>query len=312
VCAQCHTLFGEGGRIGPELTGGNRADLDYLLSNVLDPSAVLAKEYMPVVAELKSGRVVTGLLRAEDPASITLATTTETLVIAKDDIEERSTSNVSMMPDDLLKNLSDDDVRSLAGYLASPRQTPLRADAMNAAGFFNGNDLANWTGTEGLWRVEAGEIVGETKGLARNEFLVSSYEVGDFRLSLEVKLEPNSANSGIQFRSVSRGEGDVAGYQADIGEGWWGKLYEEHGRGLLWDKPGDSAVNAGDWNQYEIVAVGRRIQTFINGTPCVDLTDPQGALRGVIALQLHSGGATHVRFRNLKLEVLPAAVAPTQ
>ena len=80
---------------------------------------------------------------------------------------------------------------------------------------------------------EAGAIVGRTDGLSRNEFLASELVATDFRLSLEVKLTPDSGNSGVQFRSEALPGGEVKGYQADIGAGWWGKLYEEHGRALL-------------------------------------------------------------------------------
>jgi hypothetical protein len=95
----------------------------------------------------------------------------------------------------------------------------------------------------------------------------------------------------------------VKGLQADVGAGWWGKLYEEHGRGLLWDKSGEAHVKVGDWNDYEIVAKGNTIRTFINGKPCVDLTDEKVARRGIFAFQLHSGGALEVRFKDLQLEV---------
>jgi hypothetical protein len=97
--------------------------------------------------------------------------------------------------------------------------------------------------------------------------------------------------------------GEVQGYQADIGAGWWGKLYEEHGRGLLFDGPGEDSVRRGQWNTYEIAAQGDTIRTWINGRPCVELTDPAGARRGVVALQLHSGGPTEVRFRKFRLEL---------
>ena len=72
---------------------------------------------------------------------------------------------------------------------------------------------------------------------------------------------------------------------------------------LLWDKPGDAHVRAGDWNRYRIEARGSQIRTFINDQPCVDLDDPEGARRGIIALQLHSGGKLEVRFRNFELKV---------
>ena len=80
-----------------------------------------------------------------------------------------------------------------------------------------------------------------------------------------MRLTPNTENSGIQFRSERLENGEVKGYQADAGAGWWGKLYEEHGRGLLWKKPGDFHVKKEGWNTYEIVAVGDRILTAING-----------------------------------------------
>jgi hypothetical protein len=98
-------------------------------------------------------------------------------------------------------------------------------------------------------------------------------------------------------------EGDVEGYQADIGPSWWGKLYEEHGRGMLWNKSGRDFLNKGEWNLYEIEALGSRIRTWLNGNLCVDLDDPEGAREGIFALQMHSGQAMEIRFRNLKLEV---------
>ena len=97
----------------------------------------------------------------------------------------------------------------------------------------------------------------------------------------------------------------MKGHQADVGAGWWGKLYEESGRGLLWDKPGDPHVKKNDWNDYVIVAKGSKIQTWINGQLCVDVDDPKGAKRGIFALQIHSGGAMEVRYRAFKLELNP-------
>ena len=126
---------------------------------------------------------------------------------------------------------------------------------------------------------------------------------GDFRLTLKVKLTPNAGNSGIQFRSEALPGGDVKGPQADIGAGWWGKLYEEHGRGLIWDKSGEAHVKPGEWNTYEILAKGPELKTFINGQACVILSDPLIARRGIFSLQIHSGPAMEVRFKDLQLEV---------
>ena len=180
------------------------------------------------------------------------------------------------------------------------------ATPQNAAAFFNGKDISNWNGDEKLWHVENGEIVGRTTtGLKKNEFLFSQMTAKDFRLTFKIKLLPNEANSGMQFRSEALEDGEAKGYQADVGAGWWGKLYEENGRKILSDKSGESFVKPGDWNTYEIDAVGDKIMTKINGQTCVDLSDGDGAKRGVFALQLHAGGPTEVRVKDLKLEVEP-------
>ena len=156
-----------------------------------------------------------------------------------------------------------------------------------------------------------GEAIQQITGFPDAHLKVAHLLLGDFRLTLEVKLVEDRGNSGIQFRSETLVNGAMKGYQADIGVGWWGKLYEEHGRGLIWKKPGDALVKKGEWNTYEILAVGGRVQTAINGALCVDLVDKSGAHRGVIGLQLHSGGPTEVRFRNLKLELAPTFVLKT-
>lgn len=305
TCAQCHKLYSAGGDIGPELTGSNRRDLEYVLSNVLDPSAVMAKDYQPSVILTTDGRVITGIVKQQTKESVTVVTANETIVVPRDEIDQMERSETSMMPDNLWQPLKPEEVRALVAYLGTNSQVPLVANAENAAAFFNGKDLAGWTGDENLWRVEDGEIVGTSPGIKKNTFLVSDLMVGDFDLTLEAKLTPNKENSGIQFRSEPLPDGEMKGYQADMGAGWWGKLYEESGRALLWDKSGEQHVNRDGWNTYRVRAVGDHIETWINGEKCVDLTDPEGAKQGVIGLQIHAGGPLEVRFRNLRLMVEP-------
>ncbi len=305
TCQRCHTLYGVGQKIGPDLTGSNRANLDYLLENLLDPSAVMANEYRQSILLTDSGQVITGIVRSETEKAVTIQTAEATVVVPKDEIERRTVSEQSMMPDDQLNQFNDHEKRSLIAYLRGKSQVPLKATVDNASQFFNGKDLTGWKGNPGLWSVVEGEIVGKTNGLKDNEFLISDLSAGDFKLSVEVKLIGNQGNSGIQFRSVARDGGSVEGYQADVGEGWWGKLYEEHGRALLWDKSGESYVKIGEWNTYLIEAIGSKIKTSINGKTCADLDDPKGRDAGIFALQLHSGGPTEVRFRNLQLSILP-------
>ncbi len=305
TCQQCHTLYGVGAKIGPEITGANRANLDYLLENILDPSAVIPKEYAATTIALLNGRSVLGIVKSETPAAVQIQTATELLTIARSDIETVRPSAVSMMPDDLLKPLKQHEIAALFAYLKHPQQVAILATAENVKDFFNGKDLTGWYGDAQLWKVENGEIVGKSPGIKKNEFLKSQYLVGDFHLKLKVKLTPDKENSGIQFRSEVTPEGEVQGYQADVGAGWWGKLYEENGRALLWNKPGDDHVKVNDWNEYEIIAVGSKIRTYINGNLCVDLDDPKGAKRGIFALQIHSGGAMEVRYKDLQLILDP-------
>jgi putative membrane-bound dehydrogenase-like protein len=303
TCQRCHILYGQGQQLGPDITGSNRSNLDYLLENVVDPSAVMANEYRPTVILTDNGQIITGMLRQETEQAVTIQTADATVIVPKSEIDQRQEGEQSMMPDDQLKQFSEHEIRSLLAYLRHTNQVPLLATPENANSLFNGKDLAAWSGDTQLWSVQDGQIVGKTQGLDHNEFLISDFLARDFSLSVEVKLVDDAGNSGIQFRSRVLDGGDVEGYQADIGPGWWGKLYEEHGRKLLWKKSGKEHVNADQWNVYRIEAIGSRIRTWINGHLCVDMDDPEGSREGIIALQLHSGRATEIRFRNLVLEV---------
>jgi putative heme-binding domain-containing protein len=306
ICQQCHTLFDTGGKVGPDLTGSNRADLDYLLGNILDPNAVIPNDYRSSTISTKDDRVITGIIKKEDQNTLTIITANETVTIPRNEIDRVSQSEISMMPEGLLTPLSDQEVRDLIYYLGRPGQVPLLATPETIGNFFNGKDLSGWNGEESLWKVESGQIVGSSKiGLKRNDFLKSQMVLGDFRLICKVKLTPNKENSGIQFRTEPLPGGEVRGYQADVGEGWWGKLYEEGGRGLLWDKSGEQHLRPEDWNTYEVLAVGHKIRTALNGHVCVDLEDPKGALQGIIAFQLHAGGPLEVRYKDFEIELNP-------
>jgi len=304
TCQQCHRLFDLGGSVGPEITGANRGDLDYLLRTILDPNAVIGLDYQATTVWTTDGRVLTGIVRDETSQGLSLVTENESIVVPAGHIAERRLSEVSTMAEGLLTGLPPDDAADLIAYLQSPRQVPMAASADRPIELFNGRDLTGWTGDTAVWSVHDGAIVGRTAGLDHNSFLRGDYEFGDFRLTCEVLLVDDVGNSGIQFRSRETDAGDVTGYQADIGPGWWGKLYEEHGRALLAEPTGISPVRPGSWNRYEIEAIGPHVRTTINGTISIDLDDPEGRRRGILALQVHSGGATEVRFRNFEIELV--------
>ncbi len=173
----------------------------------------------------------------------------------------------------------------------------------NTTTLFNGEDLSGWEGDMRYWRVEDGMLIGKAERISQNQFLRSTAKVKDFRLTLDVRIVDGQGNSGIQFRSTALPGGHVRGPQADIGKGFWGKLYEELGRAWLWDKGCDQYTNLDGWNRYEIVAVDSKVRTAINGHLCVDLDDPYIAREGIIALQLHAGfGPIEIYFKDFSLE----------
>ena len=311
TCQQCHTLFGTGGHVGPELTGSARADLDYITLNVVDPNAVIPNDYRAWNIETKDGRNITGIVSKQDDKAVTVVMPGETLVIPRGEIESLQQSALSMMPEGLLQSLNDQEVRDLLYYLSRPGQVPLPAATQLPqravpAAFFDGKTLNGWDGDASLWKVENGEIIGSTAtGLKHNEFLKSHMVLTDFRIVLKIKHPPNKENSGVQFRSEKFGDYEMKGPQADVGLGWWVKLYEENGRAILSNNPGDPFVNQDGWNTYEIVAVGPRVRTALNGHLCVDMDEPHISRSGITGLQMHAGGPMEVRFKDFQLELNP-------
>lgn len=124
-CASCHKLYNEGGDIGPALTGAQRSNLDYILENVLDPSAVVPRDYQVHIFELKTGRLVNGIVKTENEQAVTVATTNEVLLIRKEEIDARTISKVSMMPEGLFDQLTPKEILDLVAYLQTRDQVPL-------------------------------------------------------------------------------------------------------------------------------------------------------------------------------------------
>ncbi len=125
ACQTCHRLYGEGGKVGPDLTGSNRDNLDYLLGNIVDPSGVVDKNYRMSILILNDGRVISGMITDETDRTITIQTATESLTLPKKSIENRKITDQSPMPDGLLDNLTANQIRDLISYLAHPSQVPL-------------------------------------------------------------------------------------------------------------------------------------------------------------------------------------------
>jgi putative heme-binding domain-containing protein len=186
-------------------------------------------------------------------------------------------------------------------------------------GSFNG-----WEGdTKGTWRIEenvftAGSVDREQP---RNEFLSTKREFGDFDLSVSWKLigTEGFVNGGVQFRTKRiPNDHEVSGYQADLGAGYDGALYDESRRNKMLALPSKEVLEKarkplGEWNRYRIRAEGRRIQIWLNGVQTVDYTEADESipLSGIIAVQIHGGAKSQVWYKDLAIEELNVPAAPT-
>ena len=181
----------------------------------------------------------------------------------------------------------------------------------------DGPSFAGWEGdTNSVWRIRDGEIVGGSlAGNPRNEFLAMRKSYKNFRLKLEYKLVGTEGfvNGGVQFRSVrvTQPPNEMSGYQADIGSGHSGCLYDESRRKQFLARATDEQIKRlekpGDWNRYEIRCKGPHVELWLNGEKTVSYDEPDNSVaqQGLIALQIHGNCKAEIAFRNLTLEELP-------
>lgn len=180
---------------------------------------------------------------------------------------------------------------------------------------FDGKTLKGWKTVdpahEQLWTVADG-VIHSGDGIHKipaNTYLhtLQEYEDFEFRCLFKLSGDPKTGmiNSGIQYRSVLK-DGKIVGYQADIGEGYWGDIYDEHRRGKL--AGGDMStlrhvLNPEGWNSYIIRCRGNYHELYINGVKTCEYTEQDASIprKGVIAVQIHSGGVGQVEFRDLTI-----------
>ena len=125
TCAQCHKLYGEGGEIGPDITGSNRNNLDYLLTNILDPNAEIPNDYRTTILRTKDNRILVGVVRRSEGQSVTMATPAEVVTMAKSDVASIEQQNFSMMPEGLVLAFNQDELHDLVAYLRGTGQVQL-------------------------------------------------------------------------------------------------------------------------------------------------------------------------------------------
>lgn len=188
----------------------------------------------------------------------------------------------------------------------------LPLNAKDEIQLFNGKDLSGWEGNSSVWKVDEGVIKGGSmEGNPQNEFLAYKERFKNFTLKFEYKLTGSEGfvNGGVQFRSerIKKPANEMRGYQADIGAGYSGALYDESRRKKMLAQPSKGrlakAEKQGEWNTYEVRVDGRRIQLFLNGIQTVDYTETEDGIEenGLIALQIHGNCKAVIAFRNLTL-----------
>ncbi len=202
----------------------------------------------------------------------------------------------------------------LTGSLAAADQ-PAKDEGFTV--LFEGKTFAGWEGNLDVFRIEDGAIVAGSlkERVPRNEFLCTKKEYADFELRLKFKLLGKGANAGVQVRSRrapkdSPHPHEMIGYQADLGEGWWGCLYDESRRRKVLAGPPkeerSKIVRPDDWNEYVIRCEGRRIQLWINGHPTVDYTEPDAQIpqKGLLGLQVHGGPPSEAWYKEIRIKEL--------
>jgi putative membrane-bound dehydrogenase-like protein len=319
LCATCHRLFDSGQKIGPDITGAQRNNLDYLLENLVDPSAQVSRDFQMEVIQTESGRVITGLVKSETDAAVTISTTDADVVIPVGEIELRSKSDVSMMPEGQLKTLTFIQTRDLIAYLGNPKQVPMPDAGNGWISLFNGRDLTGWQANlkPESFSVEDGLLKAHGRNGMSHLFYTGEDDDDDafvnFELEVEVRAEPDS-NSGIFFhtdRELRNGKYLNKGYEVQLNS----TEKEKRKTGSLYavvDLP-ESPVDETKWFTLRFTVEGKHIEVWLNGTKVTDYVEPDSPERpasrakrlidpkgGAIALQAHDPDSVFY-FRRIRV-----------
>lgn len=185
------------------------------------------------------------------------------------------------------------------------------------AALFDGKSFNGLEGdTVKTWRIENGALVGGslTEKVPHNEFISTTGTYGNFKLTLLFKLTGTSGfiNSGVQFHSkrINNPPYEMAGYQADLGDGYWGCLYDESRRRKVLIHADTTRIkeilHRDEWNKYEVKSKNGRIQIWLNGQQTIDYKETDASIpqSGFIAFQIHGGGKAEVAFKEIVIERL--------
>ncbi len=297
VCAACHALHGTGGAIGPHLTGGYE-DIDYLLQNILDPNAIIGKDYQQTFVTLKDGQVLSGVVIGEDATTLTLKTLAESVTVPVDRIAERKLSEQSMMPEGLLAAMDEPTVRDLFLYLRQKQQSPMLATAINANDFFTGADLTRWLPSDPTaWKVESGVIVGRSSS-PRPVNLLSELAADAFRFTAKVQVSGEKAAAEVVLRGRSLPVGFV-GSSLSLGGSTPANVWLYAGRDAKPEMRGAFPITSAEWVDFEVIATTEKTELKLNGKSVLSLL-PGESRRTAFGFYVANG---ELRVKQPKLEI---------
>lgn len=273
TCQACHTLYDVGGKIGPDITGSNRVDLDYLLLNVIDPNAFIGDAYQLNVLTMKDGRSLAGMIAMQDKQSVTLRTAAETLILPAGEIASRTTLPISMMPEGLFDLLKEDELRDLVAYLRDRNQWPMLASQRNAVEFYTAGSLTGWKGSAGKWTVNGGQNAIEIQSIdgPRTATLASSMIIAAGTVTAKIQ------GPGRLAAVILKGQQQLA----------------------IHESPTESPADASAWSEVEMVIAPGKL-TWRSGGMAIKQIDLPADARVRVDLR---AAAAPARFKDLKLVV---------
>ncbi|MEQ1854591.1 MAG: family 16 glycoside hydrolase, partial [Chthoniobacteraceae bacterium] len=277
-------------------------DVDYLLNNILDPNAVIGKDYQQTFVKTKDGQTVAGIVSEDTERAITLKTLGGgTMTVQRADVASTELSPLSLMPEGLLTPMSEEDVRDLFLYLRQRSQVPMLLTAINANDFFNGTDLRNWVPSHEAWRVSIGELIGRGKA-GSPVSLASDMTAVDYKLSAEIRI----AGEKCAAELILSGQRTKSGFHgATLGFGGPSALALWEYRAATDPKavPGSRALGDDRWHALEVLRKGDRLLVSVDGRKEFDIPDPRRRQRVPFAIHLLGEGA-ELRVKGLKIEPL--------
>ena len=337
ICATCHVMYGKGGRIGPDLTGSGRADLDYLLHNIADPSALVAVDYQLSSLTMTDGRVLSGMIRSRNDSIIVLQTLTETLNLQVSDVAKNETSPISIMPEGLLGAFDETQTRDLIAFLMSKGPPPeeskigfwsspnITSDPL----FFIKQDGASAAIAKLLFtpkaapeiRAASGETVFEigrdfTWAPGSREILLTKASRIPFKTIAELHPEPGSPNSYDGFRDThlhmlyAQGRffhdlQSVATYTAS--EPWTGTVPEAKA-----DQLPHLHARLAAHEPVKVVVLGDSISTGLNASATGDVAPHRPGYPELVTSGLVERFETEVTLKNLSVGGMDANWGLTQ